>query len=60
MNNEDSDGPLVLSPLPHGNIFVVISSLVKMLIARVLFSGLPPEDPHAHIVNLRSLKKMFE
>ena len=49
-NIADSDGPLVLPPLPTGHTFVVTSSLMQMLTARGLFSGLPSEDPHAHIV----------
>ena len=48
-NIADSDGPLVLPPLPPDHTFVVTSSLIQMLIAIGLFSGLPFEDPHAHI-----------
>ena len=33
-NITDSDGPLVLPPLPHGHTFVVTSSLMQMLTAR--------------------------
>ena len=40
----DSDGPLVLPPLPTGHTFVVTSSLMQMFTARGLFSGLPSED----------------
>ena len=40
-NIADSDGPLVLPPLPTGHTFVVTSSLMQMLTARGLFSGLP-------------------
>ena len=32
---------------------MVTSSLMHILITRVLFSGLPSEDPHAHIAKLR-------
>ena len=39
-NIGDSDGPLVLPPLPPGHTFVVTSSLMQMLNARGLFSGL--------------------
>ena len=38
-NIVDSDGPLVLPPLPPGHTFVVTSSLMQMLTARGLFSG---------------------
>ena len=38
-NIADSDGPLVLPPLPTGHSFVVTSSLMQMLTARGLFSG---------------------
>ena len=47
-NIADSDGPLVLPPLQPGHTFVVTSSLMQMLTARGLFSGLPSKDPHAH------------
>uniref|UniRef100_M1DCZ1 Integrase core domain containing protein n=1 Tax=Solanum tuberosum TaxID=4113 RepID=M1DCZ1_SOLTU len=53
----DSDGPIVLPPLPPGNIFVVTSSLMQMLTTRGLFSGSPSEDPHAHIAKLRAVCK---
>ena len=36
-NIADSDGPLVLPPLPPGHTFVVTSSLMQMLTARGLF-----------------------
>ena len=36
-NIADSDGPLVLPPLPTGHTFVVTSSLMQMLTARGLF-----------------------
>lgn len=52
-----SDGPLVLPPLPTGHTFVVTSSLMQMLTARGLFSGLPSEDPHAHIAKVRAVCK---
>ena len=42
-NIADSDVPLVFPPLPTGHTFVVTSSLMQMLIARGLFSGLPSE-----------------
>ena len=38
-NIADSDGPLVLPPLPPGHTFVVTSSLIQMLTAIDLFSG---------------------
>ena len=56
-NIADSDGPLVLPPLPTSHTFVVTSSLMQMLTARGLFSGLPSEDPHAHIAKVRALCK---
>ena len=56
-NIVDSDGPLVLPPLPTGHTFVVTSSLIQMLTARGLFSGLPSEDSHAHIVKIRVVCK---
>ena len=56
-NIADSDGPLVLPPLPQGHTFVVTSSLMHMLTARGLFSGLPSEDPHAHIAKVRAVCK---
>ena len=40
-NIADSDGPVVLPPLPTGHTFVVTSSLMQMHTARGLFSGLP-------------------
>ena len=36
-NIADSDGPLVLPPLPTGHTFVVTSSLMQMLTARGMF-----------------------
>ena len=56
-NIADSDGPLVLPSLPPGHIFVVTSSLLQMRTARGLFSGLPSEDPHAHIAKVRAVCK---
>ena len=56
-NIADSDGPLVLPPLPTDHTFVVTSSLMQMLTARGLFSGLPSEDPHAHIAKVRAVCK---
>ena len=58
-NIADSDGPLVLPPLPTGHTFVVTSSLKQMLTARGLFSRLPSEDPHAHIAKVRVVYKSF-
>ena len=57
VNITDYDEPLVLPHQPQGHTFVVISSLMQMLIARALFSGLPWEDPHTHIAKLRSVCK---
>ena len=57
-NIVDLDGPLVLPPLPTGHTFVVTSSLMQMLTARGLFSGLPSEDPHAHISKVRAVCKI--
>ena len=54
-NITDSDGPLVLPPLPHRPTFVVTNSLMRMLTARGLFSGLLLEDPHAHIAKVRAV-----
>ena len=34
---------------------MVTSSLMQMLTARGLFSGLPFEDPHNHIANVRAM-----
>ena len=48
-NIADSDGPLVLPPLPKGHTFVVTSSLMEMLTSRGLFLGLPSRDPQAYI-----------
>ena len=56
-NRADSDGPLVVPPLLTGHIFVVNSSLMQMLSARGLFSGLPSKDPHAHIAKVRVVCK---
>ena len=36
---------------------MVTSSLMQILTARALFSGLPSEDPHAHIAKVRALCK---
>ena len=36
---------------------MVTSSLMQMLTARGLFSGLPSEDPHAHIDKVRAVSK---
>ena len=56
-NIADSDGPLVLPPLPPGQTFVVTSRLMQTLTARGLFSGLPSKDPHAHIAKVRAVCK---
>ena len=40
-NISDSDGPLVMPPLPTGHTFVVTSSLMQMLTARGFFQGYP-------------------
>ena len=56
-NIADSDGPLVLPLLPPGHTFLVTSSLMQLLTARGLFSGLPSEDPHAHIAKVRAVCK---
>ena len=52
-----SNGPLRLPPLPQGHTFVVTSSLMQMLTARGLYTMLPSEYPHAHIIKLRSACK---
>ena len=57
VNIAEFDWPFVLPPLPHGHTFMVTSSLMHMLITRVLFCRLPCEDPHAHIAKLRSVFK---
>ena len=36
---------------------MVTSSLMQMLTARGLFSGLPFEDPHAHIAKVKAVCK---
>ena len=38
---------------------MVTSSLMQMLTTRGLFSGLPSEDPHAHIGKIRAVCKSF-
>ena len=58
VNITDSDGPLVLPPLPQGHTFLVTSSLMQVFIARGLFSGLSFDDPHAHIAKVRSICKI--
>ena len=57
-NIADSDGPLVLPSLPPGHTFVVTTSLMQILTARCLFSGLPSEDPHAYIAKVRAVCKI--
>ena len=54
-NIAESDGQLVLPPLQPGHTFVATSSLMQMLTARGLFSGLPSKDPHAHIAKVRAV-----
>ena len=39
VNIADSDGPLVLPPLPQGHSFMVTSSLMQILTTRDLFRG---------------------
>ena len=56
-NRGDSDGPLVLPPLPTGHNFVLTSSMMQMLTARGLISGLPSKDPHAHIAKVSTVCK---
>lgn len=46
---DKSDGPFELPPLPLWHMFVVTSSLMKMLTTRILFAGLPMDYPHAQI-----------
>ena len=58
-NIADSDGPLVLPPLPTCQTFVVTSSLMQMLTTRGLFSGLPSEDRHAHIAKVKGVCKSY-
>ena len=53
INITDSDGPLVLPTIPQRHTSVVTSSLMQMLTVRGLFSGVPFENPHAHIAKLR-------
>ena len=36
---------------------MITSSLMQMLTAKGLFSGLPSEDPHAHIAKVKALRK---
>ena len=48
---------LVLPPLPTCHTFVVTGSFMQMLTSRGLFSGLPSEDPHAHISKVREVCK---
>ena len=36
---------------------MLTSSLMQMLTTRGLFSGLPSEDPHAHIAKVRAVCK---
>ena len=57
VNINDSNGPLVLPPLPKSNTFVVTSSLTQMLTTRGLFSGLSSEDLHVNITKVRSVCK---
>ena len=55
INITDSDGLLVLPPLPYRHTFMVTSSLIKMLTTRGFFSGLSLDDSHAHIDKLSSV-----
>jgi len=57
LNIADSDGSLVLPPLPQGHTFVVTSNLMKMPTTRGLFTGFPADDPHAHIAKLNHVCK---
>ena len=50
-------GHLCCPPLPPWHTFVLTSSLMQMLTTRGLFSGLPSEDPHAHIAKVRAVSK---
>ena len=52
VNITDSDGPLVLPPLPHGHTFMVTCNLMPIPTARGLFLGIPLEDTHTHIAKL--------
>jgi len=56
-NTVESEGSIVLPPLPVWNIFVEMSSLMQMLIARGLFSDMASEDLLGHIAKLRSVCK---
>ena len=56
-NITDSNGPLVLPPLPSGYTFVVTSILMQMLTTRGLFVVLMSQDPHVHIAKLRVVCK---
>ncbi|XP_049368382.1 uncharacterized protein LOC125833276 [Solanum verrucosum] len=56
-NTVESEGPIVLPPLPPGHTFMVTRSLMQMLTTRGLFSGLASEDPHGHMARLRSVCK---
>ncbi|WMV40905.1 hypothetical protein MTR67_034290 [Solanum verrucosum] len=56
-NAVESEGPIVLPPLPPGHTFVVTRSLMQMLTARGLFSGMALEDLHGHMAKLRSVCK---
>ena len=56
-NIADSDGPLLLPPLPQGHTFVETSSLMQIFTAIGFFSELPSEDPHAHIDKVRAVCK---
>lgn len=59
MNIADSDKPLFLNPLPPGHTIVMTSSWMQMLTTRGLFYGIPLEDPHAHIDQLRHVCKIY-
>ena len=56
-NIADFDGTLALPPLPPCHTFLVTSSLMQIFTGRSLFSGLPLEDPNAHIAKVRAVCK---
>lgn len=45
-NTIESEGPIVIPPLPPRNEIVVTSSLMQML---TLFPGMALEDPHVYM-----------
>lgn len=58
-NIADSDGPLVLPPLPQVYTYVETSILLQILTARGLFEGFVSDNPHAKIQNLRVVCKSW-